>query len=506
MAAAVERTLAAIQSGEQICVYGDYDVDGVCSTALLTGTLRLLGVRPMVVIPHRLNDGYGMHPGRMDEIAAAGVKLIITVDNGITAVESIRRAGELGIDVVVTDHHLAGEEMPQAAALVNPNRGDDPYEHPLCGTGVAFKFAHALLKKSGRPESESKAFLMQQLDLVGLGTLADMVPLHGENRILARHGLDAIANTRREGLRALMEKARIDPRRLTSESVAFGIAPRLNAAGRTDDAMRALELLLTTDPKEARRLAEQLDFLNRERQKIEREIFDASIEEVEAAKASDGHALVVGGEGWHLGVVGIVASRLTERFELPAIVLGIEDKIAKGSARSVPGFDIHEALCACSGHLVTYGGHAAAAGLQLKVAALEDFRAALNEHAATTFAGMDVTQEVCIDAELEGAEFDWKFYHSLQRLQPFGQGNPAPTFMMRGVQCAAPPRIVGRGHLRLRLSNGPVMFNAIGFSQGSLKSVFENGPADILFRPRENTYNGTTSLEMELCGARPSEN
>ena len=506
MEAAVERTTRAIANREKICIFGDYDVDGVTSTALLWGTLRKLGVTARVVIPHRIQDGYGMNVARVEEIARDGITLILTVDTGVTAVEPIRRARELGVDVVVTDHHLAGDALPEAAAMVNPNNADDYYEHGrLCGVGVAFKFAHALLKRSDLPEAESRRFLMDQLDLVALGTIADVVPLLAENRVLARHGLDALVATKRPGLRALIEIAGLAGRLATAEFVGFGLGPRLNAAGRTDDARLAFDLLTTTDPAEATRLAKHLDHLNRERRTIEDEILTASIDEAETIMTGEAcHALVVGGEGWHLGVVGIVASRLTERYAVPAIVLAIDNGLAKGSARSVPGFDIHEALSACGSCLVAFGGHAAAAGLRLEVSSLPRFRRELNEHAGGVFSRLDRTRTIDVDAEVNSGDVTWELLNDIRRLEPFGSQNPPPLFLMRGVRAAAPPRIVGRNHLRMKLGQGDRSFNSIGFSLGHLKPAFEGGEMDILFRPKENEFNGTRSLELELVDGRPS--
>lgn len=504
MEAGVARVVEGVRRGEKMCVYGDYDVDGVCSTALMVGALRLLGVRPRVVIPHRIRDGYGMNVPRVEEIAREGITLIITVDTGVSAVEPVRRAAELGVDVVVTDHHLAGDELPAAVAHVNPNRGDAFYEFGrLCGTGVAFKFAHALLKQAGHPESESKAFLMAQLDLVALGTIADVVPLMGENRLLAHHGLEALSRSRRPGLVALIEEAGLTDRRVNAEFVGFGLGPRLNAAGRTDDPRLAYDLLTTEDAGEARRLAKQLDHLNRERRRIEEEILTASLDEAEQAISSnESFALVVGGEGWHLGVVGIVAARLSEKYDVPAVVLAIDNGLGKGSARSIPGFDIHQALCACHGHLETYGGHAAAAGLRVRVESLPGFREALNAHAGGVLASLDRTRTVDIDAEVTPAEVDWALLAGLQRLEPFGEGNPQPVLMMRGVECLGEARVVGRNHLRARVRAGAAAFSTIGFSLGALKEVYESGPMDIAFRPKENIFNGSRNLELEILDAR----
>lgn len=504
MELAVERTLRAIRGHEKICIYGDYDVDGVTSSALLVEVLRLFHVEPRVVIPHRLRDGYGMNLARIEEIARQGYTLIITVDTGISAVEEIRRAAELGVDVVVTDHHLGGDELPQATALINPNRSDAVYEFTrLCGVGVTFKFAHALLKQGAIPEEESKRFLLEQLDLVALGTVADVVPLLGENRVFVRHGLTAILASKRPGLQALLEVSGVKPKGLTPDFVAFGLAPRINAAGRTDDAMIALKLLLTRDSAEAHRLAHQLDSMNRDRRAIEDEILQASREEADQAlRANDTHTLVVSGHGWHLGVVGIVAARLTELYDVPAIVLGVEESFARGSARSVPGFDIHEALGACQEHLETFGGHAAAAGLRLRVSGLGAFRDAINSHARGIFLKMDRTTTVDVDAELKPSEINWDLYDGLQKLQPHGEGNPAPVFLLRDVENAAPSRIVGRNHLKLRLRAQGEIFDAIGFSCGHLRPIFESGRADVLCRPVENNFNGQTKLELEIQDAR----
>lgn len=506
MDAAVDRTHEALLNGQRICVYGDYDVDGVTATALMVGVLRLLGGDPKVVIPHRINDGYGMNLSRVEQIAAEGCDLIITVDTGISAVAEISRAHELNIDVIVTDHHLAAGELPAAVALVNPNRIDGVYEPTrLCGVGVAFKFAHALLKKSSLGEDQAKQFLLAQLDLVALGTVADVVPLTGENRVFVRYGLDAILNTRRPGLRALLEVSRYQQKTATPELIGFGLGPRLNAAGRTNDPTLAFHLLTTEDPAEARRLAIKLDELNTERREIESTILEQSVRQADdLLQRSDTFTLVIGGIGWHLGVVGIVAGRLTEKYDVPAIVLACDDDHAKGSARSVPGFDIHEALIACGEHLLSYGGHSAAAGLKLKTSLLPTFRDAVNDYAQARFQTMDRTRTIHVDAEVTPGEITWSLYGDLQKLQPHGEGNPEPLFLMRAVESATPPRIVGRNHLKMRLRAGNSAFDAIGFSLGHLKPTFESGRADILFRPRENSFNGVSSLELELVDGRPA--
>lgn len=510
MEAAVERTLRAIAQRENVWVYGDYDVDGVTSTALMVSLLRFLGLSPKVFIPHRIHDGYGMTTGRVEEIARDGCTLLITVDTGVTALEPIRRARDLGMDVIVTDHHRAGDVLPEAVALVNPNRPDALYEAtPLCGVGVAFKFAHALLKGAARSEAESKRFLLAQLDLVALGTIADVVPLLGENRVFARFGLPAIMESKRPGLRALLEVAQLRPQRQFSpDLVSFGLGPRLNAAGRTDSAGLALELLLTNDGARAQALARELDGLNRERRRIEDDILGESLAEADSlTSAGRTHALVVGGEGWHLGVVGIVASRLVDRFHMPAIVLAIEAGIARGSARSINGFDLHGALDACSGHLIGFGGHASAAGLRLHAGKMIPFREALNDHTARAMADLPPAMETPVDGEVGGKDLTWRLYDDLQRLQPFGEGNPEPVFLMRGVRTRLPARTVGRNgdHLKFAFEGDGCQFDGIGFSLGPMKEMFDSGPADILVRPIENVFNGSARLEVRVLDARPAE-
>lgn len=508
MEAAVAACLAAIRRGDSIWIYGDYDVDGVTATALMISALRFLGSEPRWFIPHRQNDGYGMSVARIEEIAARGCRLLLTVDTGITAVEPIARARQLGMTVIVTDHHLAGGELPAATAVVNPNLPDSYYGPTrLCGVGIAFKFAHALLRASGRGDAECKEFLLQQLDLVALGTVADVVPLMGENRVLVRHGIETLLRSRRPGLRALLEVARLQPRPgANADIISFGLGPRLNAAGRTEDAGTALELLLTTDEARARELAMTLDEMNRERRRIEDQILRESVAEADShVEAGLAHALVVGGAGWHLGVVGIVAARLTERYALPAVVLAVEGELARGSGRSVAGFDLHRALEACSEHLVGFGGHASAAGVRLETGRLPAFREAMNSHAAVERAGRENVRILEVAAEIVPREFDWRLYDDIQRLAPFGEGNPAPLLAMRGLRARLGPRLVGKAndHLKFSLTRDGVHIDGIGFGLGRLMPLFESGRAiDIVFRPTENYFQGERRLEAELIDAR----
>lgn len=507
MQPAVERALAAIESGQKIAVFGDYDVDGISSTALMILALQHLGASPSYFIPHRIHDGYGMSARRVEELAAEGAKLLITVDCGVSCAAEIAIARRLGMDVIVTDHHLAEGELPDAHAIVNPNLPESYYAGArLSGVGVAFKFAHALLKAAGRPPEESRDFLRSLMDLVALGTIADVVPLAGENRVLAYFGLQVLQDSERPGIQALLGVAGLRGKELRAEHVGFMLGPRINAAGRTDHAVTALELLLTTNSSRATEIANHLDMLNRRRREEENSILDHCLAAADQQMATgDDSLLVVGGEDYHLGIVGIVAARLTERFHRPAIVLRMEEELARGSARSINGFDIHEALCSCHDLLTQYGGHAAAAGVQLQSARVPKFRGAINEFARGVFAERDLTPELAIDLELEPGELTWDLHRDLQKLQPFGEDNPSPLFLMRGVQNQYPPRIVGSNHLKLNVRLGDRSMAAIGFGLARYMEMCNSGqPYDVVFRPTENHFRGQTNLEMHLVDLRAS--
>jgi single-stranded-DNA-specific exonuclease len=508
MDTAVARVLVALQKGEKIAVFGDYDVDGICSTAVMVLTLRLLGSDPVVFIPHRVHDGYGVSTSRLSEIAAQGVTLVITVDTGITAIDEVEHARTLGMDVIVTDHHIAGEALPGAHAVVNPNLPGREYAGgALCGVGVAFKLAHGLLKGAKHDSLAARAFLKSLLDLVALGTIADVVPLRGENRVFARHGLENLRQSQRPGIQALMEVARVRVDRLNAEHVGFVLGPRLNAAGRTDHAITALELLLTDSQERAVEIANYLDALNRRRRDEEKEILTASLALAdEQINRGEDAFLVVAGKTYHLGVVGIVAARLAEKFHLPAVVMRIEEAVARGSARSIPGFDVHQALGAVEEYLIGFGGHAAAAGVRVESGRLSDFRGAINDYARTVFAQHDLSPERLIDAELEAPEFEWGLWKDLQRLQPFGESNPEPVFLMRSLRASGAPRIVGTGHLRVRLQTGGYSFQAIGFNMADRIGLMDDPSAEVdaLFRPSVNEWNGQTTLEMSLVDLRPA--
>ncbi len=449
MGEAVERIWGAIARGEPIVIYGDYDVDGVTSLVLLKKTLAWLGAHVFCYVPERWRKGYGMHAEAIEGLAAQGGRLLISVDCGIRAHEVIERAKALGMETIVTDHHLPEAELPRAVAVLNPRRPDCAYpEKNLAGVGVALKLAQALLARSGR-----SAELTRLLPLAALGTIADVAPLVGENRVIARLGLEQIWAPEQVGLRALAEAAGLAPDRpVTSEDVAFRLAPRLNAAGRLSTAQPAIELLLTEDAETARRLAAHLNEHNARRQREEQ----AVLAEIEAMLAEDPtlraqKVLVLAREGWHRGVLGLVASKIVERFARPAILLALEDQWAHGSGRSIPAFHLLQGLTACADLFERYGGHAQAAGLLLRRDRLEEFRERLNAEAERVLTPHDLIPTLALDGTLTLSGVTFEFWQQLARLEPFGVGNLRPIFLFANVRLEGEPQILKDRHLKLRL-------------------------------------------------------
>ena len=451
MAVAVERIARAIARGERILIYGDYDVDGTTSVVLLTKAFELAGGTPAYHVPHRLKDGYGMRSEVVEAAAEQGVKLIVSVDTGIRAAEVVRRAAELGIDVIVTDHHLPETELPPAFAVLNPNRPDCAYpEKNLCGAGVAFKLIQALLPSLGWPADKVRRVAESFLKLAAIATVADVVPLTGENRILVAHGLRGLDKVRNAGLRALLDVAgfTVGTAPPNARQVAFQLAPRLNAAGRMDTAKAAVELFLTADPARARELAQQLQDRNTDRRQVEAEIRDIC----EQISVGDGEcALVYYAENWHRGVLGIVASRLVERLHRPVFVLGRnpDDGLASGSGRSIAAFHLLEALESMSDLFVRFGGHAHAAGVTMEVANVPEFRRRFDAFARSRLSADDFLRRVEIDAVLALAEIGEQAIDEIFTLAPFGHGNPPPLFAALGVEVAAPPTVMKEKHLRI---------------------------------------------------------
>lgn len=458
--AAARRLLSAIERKERIVVHGDYDADGISGTALLCDGLRRLGAEVEPFVPHRERDGYGVALRLVEHAGSAGVKVLVTVDTGSSAHEALARAAELGIEVIVCDHHLFDRRPEGVRYFVNPHRDDSEYPHrDLCGCAVAFKLMHAILRLRGL-----EAEIARQLDLVALGVLADQMPLTGENRVLVGLGLRAMEQTPRPGLRALLQVGGLRGQRLEAEDVAFQVAPRINAPGRIERALSALELLLEPDPAKARTRAAHLDALNRRRRQMDRELSEQATEAAATRLAeSPAAGLVLASADWHQGVVGIGAARVVRRFRLPTVLLAIDGEEAVGSARSVPGLDLKVALDGCADLLTRYGGHAAAAGMALPTARIDEFAARFDEVVAAT-PRRALTSALTLDAELGLEEIDLPLAEFLQRLGPFGQGHAPPRFASFGLGSRQAPQVVGGRHLRLRLGRGGRMRSFIGFS------------------------------------------
>ncbi|MCU1339516.1 MAG: single-stranded-DNA-specific exonuclease RecJ, partial [Bryobacterales bacterium] len=454
MPAAVDRLRRAIEQKEQILLYGDYDVDGTSAVVILKKGLDLLGGNASFHVPHRLKDGYGMKSEVVEEAAAAGVSLIVSVDTGIRANDVVRHASGLGIDVIVTDHHLPETELPPAVAVLNPNRPDCGYpEKNLCGAGVALKLMDGLIRALGWDQGRRDRLIDSLLKLVAIATVADVVPLTGENRVIVKRGLAGLDRVRNPGLRALLDVSGFpEGESPSARQVAFQVAPRINAAGRMASAADVIEMFLTEDADRARALAAKLHELNGDRRDTEAGIARAIFEQCVEQPVTDlDAALVFAGEGWHRGVVGIVASRVVERFHRPVFVLGLENGVAQGSGRSIPVFHLLEALEAMPDLFGKFGGHRQAAGVTLDAGKVEEFRMRLRGYAGERLTPADFERELAIDAEIALEEIDDGSVADILRLAPFGFGNPAPTFAVRGVEMAAPPDIRNEKHVFLRL-------------------------------------------------------
>jgi single-stranded-DNA-specific exonuclease len=499
---AAERIARGVRAGERILVHGDYDVDGVCAAALLTRWLRSLGGDVVPFTPHRLRDGYDFSEAGLRVAREAGATVIVTADCGTLAFETVRRAGEADIDVIVTDHHTVGAELPAAFAVVNPRRHDCAYpEKGLCGTGIAYKICQLV----GAALGASPGALEQYLDLVALATIADLVPLVGENRVLATHGLRRLAASSLPGVRALLAVAGVAPADVNAGKVGFVLAPRINAAGRIGDSADALRLLVTDDESEARTLAEALDVTNRARQDEDartlEEALDLLCEEYDPASH---FGVVLAAEGWHPGVIGIVASRVVEAIHRPVVLIALDGEGGRGSARSIPGLHLFEALSECAPHLRRFGGHRQAAGMDISRSALPDFRRAFNDAARARLRPEDLRPALRPDVELDLAAADGDLGHWLSYLAPHGVGNPGPMFLARGVTLAR-PKLAGDKHLKVALSRGAGRLDAIGFGLAERfdPSTLGNGPHDVLFRLELNEWQGVVRPQAKLVDLRP---
>jgi single-stranded-DNA-specific exonuclease len=500
MEEAVSAIAATVRSGGRILVHGDYDVDGQCSSALLTRALRVAGADVLPFLPHRLRDGYDFGPAGLEAARAAGASLVITCDCGITALDTVRAARDAGIGVVVTDHHLPGIELPWAVAVVDPQREDDTSgANDLCGTGIAFKLVQALVPELGLPAN----LPYHLLDLVALATVADVVPLQGENRILVKHGLKLLASSRWEGVRALIDATGLTGKEVSARHLGFVLGPRLNAAGRVADANDGLRLLLSDDPDEAATLAKRLEGLNVERQALDQRILDEALEQVETTADPDRDAgFVLAGDGWHPGVVGIVASRVVERYGRPTFLIAFDGEIGKGSGRSTSRFDLHAALVSCSDLLERFGGHFMAAGVTIQRSRLKAFRERFGELARQRLRPEDLGPEQRVDLEIGLEEVTMDLERLCRHLEPCGQGNPSPVFGIRGVRFTN-RSTVGSGHLKGTLDDGTNRLPVIGFQWADRVPWLGDELVDAAFRIECNEWNGISTLQARLCALAP---
>jgi single-stranded-DNA-specific exonuclease len=506
MEKAIDRISRAIDAEELVLVHGDYDVDGVCGSALLVRALRELGARVEAFVPNRLAHGYDFGPAGLAAAVEAGARCVLTCDCGIMAHATVAAAVGEGIDVVVTDHHTPPAQLPPAAAVLNPHRPDCEYpEKVLCGAGVAFKLLHALYEQRGRPVTD----LYKYLDLVAIPTVADLVPLTGENRVLTRFGLKVLQRTPNPGLRALLRVSGLKPDRpINAGQIAFVLGPRLNAVGRMGEAMRGVRLLLSDDDAEAQALAEVVDAENRLRQEEDR----ATLEQAKALLEDTfdperDWAIVLASQGWHPGVIGIVASRVLEEYYRPTVLIALDGERGRGSGRSIPGFHLYDALKTCEQHLEQFGGHKAAAGLVIRADRISSFRGALNAVAHERLAVDDLKPRLRIDHELPMSEVTSELWRFLAHFGPFGQGNPKPVFLARDVGLLARPEIVGEAHLRLRIDTGNgASPEAIAFGQAvESEWLSESSRIDIAFQLGIREWQGVEYVQAQVLDVRPSE-
>ena len=490
---AAARITRAVDNMEKIAVYGDYDADGVTSTAMLYSYLETRGADVIFYIPQREGEGYGMNIGAVEYLKEQGVSLIVTVDNGISSVQEVARANELGIDVVVTDHHRPQEILPDAVAVVDAYRPDDtsPYKH-FSGVGIAFKLLMALEDGAGDVEDLLEAYS----DLAAIGTIGDIVPLTGENRTLIRAGLERLSQSDRPGVQALLENASIAGKALTSTNVAFTLVPRINATGRMGAPERAVRLLISGYEEEAEVLSEEICADNEERRRVEAEIAEAAFADIEAKGYMKDRVVVVDGENWHHGVIGIVASRVTERCGKPCMIISRGETEAKGSGRSIEGFSLFEAICACGDLLIKFGGHPMAAGITLKPENIEAFRKRINQYAAEHFPQMP-TQTVTLDCKLNPAALSVSMAQSLTQLEPFGNGNPQPVFGLFNMELSNVTPVGGGGHLRLTLEKNGAVITAMRFNTKPEELPYHIGDKiDLAVQLEAREFRGQPSLTV----------
>ncbi|HTE47294.1 MAG TPA: single-stranded-DNA-specific exonuclease RecJ [Gemmatimonadaceae bacterium] len=497
---AVERLVRALRDNETILVHGDYDVDGICSTTLMVRTLAALGANAVPFIPSRLHDGYDLTDAGVRAAHSAGAKLVVTCDCGTSAHGPIAALQASGVDVIVTDHHLPGGPLPSAYALLNPKRpGCASPDKDLAAVGVAFKLALALTRAVGGNEN----VVYNMLDLVALATIADVAPLRGENRVLVRYGLKLLNDAPRPGLRAMIRAAGLEGKALTAGRIGFILAPRLNAAGRLGSALRGVELLMTLNEQEANPIARELEELNARRQEIDRATLAQARGLVEQMDLANTYGIVLAEQGWHAGVIGIVASRIVEEFGRPTMLIALDGAEGKGSGRSISAFDLHHGLTQCADLLIRYGGHKAAAGVTIAAERVGEFAARFNEVAASQLTEDDLVPELRVDLELSLEHANEELESLLRHMEPCGIGNPSPLFVARKVKVSAAPRVVGKDGLKVTLSVNGKELVALGWGMGPRIKELELGATiDVAFRLERDEFNGRSRLQARLADFR----
>jgi len=499
---AVERIERAVTRHESIFIYGDYDVDGITSVSLMYLFLKKLEVNVSFYIPDRLREGYGLSRIGVEQAAQSGATLLITVDCGITAIEEVALAKTLGIDVIVSDHHEPGKGLPVAAAILDPKRETCRYPFKeLAGVGVAFKLIQAISVKLGLGETAYQDFV----DLVALGSAADIVPLVDENRVLVKLGLDKINHVERTGIRALAETTGLLGKPIGTGQIVFILAPRINAVGRLGNAERAVQLLITDDAIQAKNIAGVLESENRNRKSIDEETFIEAKMIIESERRIDKErTIVLAQPGWHSGVIGIVASRIVEQYYRPTVMIAIEGDVGKGSARSIPNFDIHSALKRCEKHLIGFGGHRYAAGLMIQVDKIPAFREMFESAAMDMLGEGELVQQVAVDSEIHLSEITDKFVRLINQFAPFGPQNMRPVFLSRNLQVVGSPKVVGKNHLKFKVRQGGDVFDAIGFDLGELEYRLSPGDdkLDMIYVIEENQWNGQTKVQLRVKDLR----
>jgi single-stranded-DNA-specific exonuclease len=500
---AVARLARAVREQELVFIHGDYDVDGICSTTILTRVIRGLGGKAMPFIPRRIEDGYDLSDAGVDAAMAASAKVVVTCDCGTGAVAPIARLCGSGVDVIVTDHHLPSGDLPDCLAILNPKRlGDGYQDKDLAAVGVTFKLGLALARELGASDN----FVWAMLDLVALATVADVAPLRGENRVFVRYGLKMLAETRNIGMRALLRASGLDGKQLTAGRIGFILAPRLNAAGRLGHAIRGVELLLTDDEHQANIIARELEELNQRRQDIDRATLEQARERVQAMDLDEMFSIVLADDSWHPGVIGIVASRLVEEFGRPAVLIALSGDQGKGSGRSIPKFDLHGALGKAKDLLLRYGGHRVAAGVTIARDMVPDFAARFNEIAHSMLTPADLVPEIRVDLEVSIDGMDGRLESLFRHFEPFGIGNPTPVLLARNVVIARPPRAVGKDGLKLVLDTGTGSLDAIGWGLAGRAAEFQPGTkVDVAFRLERDDYRGESYLQARVADIRASE-